>query len=51
VPLNSLEIPGFQSGQSQMRTLNQMKSMQGSAKPSNPGKNNAPFFNVFAAAL
>ncbi|CAB3987180.1 SCY1 2 isoform X2 [Paramuricea clavata] len=35
--LSSLEIPGFQSSQSQTRTLNQMQSMQGSAAPSNLG--------------
>ncbi len=39
--LSSLEIPGFQSSQSQTRTLNQMKPMQGPVTaPSNLGKNN-----------
>jgi hypothetical protein len=41
--LSSLEIPGFQSSQSQTRTLNQMQSMQGSAAPSNLGMNNVPY--------
>ena len=42
--LNSLEIPGFQSSQSQTKTLNEMTSLPGSRTPSHSGKDDVCTF-------